>query len=74
MKTMEITLWHIPLTVTFYQYEDDAYDPQRGHYTIPGKWLIESIEHKGTDICDIVSEEVIWLFEGKANNEIEYFE
>ena len=68
MKIMEITLWHIPLTVTFYQYEVDAYDPQRGHYTVPGKWLIESIEHKGTDICDIVSEEVWHILEKEAND------
>ena len=67
MKTMEITLWNIPLTVTFYQYEDDAYDPQLGHYTVPGKWLIESIEHKGTDICDIVSDEVLYMLERDAN-------
>lgn len=67
MKTMEITLWHIPLTVTFYQYEVDAYDPQRGHYTIPGKWLVECVEHKGVDICEIVSDEVIYMLERDAN-------
>ena len=68
MKTLDITLWNIPLTVTFYQYEVDQYDPQRGHYTVPGKWLVECVEHKGVDISEIVSASVWHILEKEANN------
>lgn len=68
MKIMDITLWDIPLRVTFYRYEVDQYDPQNGHYTTPGKWHIETIEHKGVDISDIVSDEVWHILEKEAND------
>ena len=35
----------------------DGYDPVSGHYTTLGDPYIETIEHNGQDIFDIVNEE-----------------
>ena len=67
MKTMEITLWRVPLKVTFYRYDVDRDDPIRGHYTEFGRWKVETIEHAGVDIFDLVSDEVIYMLERDAN-------
>lgn len=67
MKTLELTLWGIPLTVTLWQHESDQFDPQSGHYTVPDKWRIETIEHEGVDISEIVSDEAWIKIEKEAN-------
>lgn len=67
MKTLELTIWGVPLTVTLWQHEKDQFDPQSGHYTVPDKWHIETIEHAGVDISEIVSDEVWIKIEKEAN-------
>lgn len=67
MSSLELTIWGVPLTVTLWKHEKDQFDPQSGHYTVPDKWRIETIEHEGVDITEIVSDEVWIKIEKEAN-------
>lgn len=67
MKTLELTLWGVPLTVTLWQQEKDYFDPQSGHYTVPDKWHIDTIEHEGIDITNIISVDAWLKIEKEAN-------
>ena len=71
MKTLELTVYGIPLTVSFWQHEKDCYSHSSGHYTVPDKWRIETIEHEGIDITEVVSDEVWHILEKEANDENE---
>jgi hypothetical protein len=68
MKTKDVEIWGISLKVTFWQHETDHFNPVDGHYTLSSKWHIDSIEHAGVDISEIVSDEIWQRIEREANN------
>lgn len=68
MRTKDVEIWGISLKVTFWQHETDHFNPVDGHYTMPSKWHIDSIEHEGVDISEIVSDEVWHRIESEVNN------
>lgn len=59
MKILETVFYGIPLTITYYRDFRDEFSPESGHYTVPSRWRIETIEHKDQDISDIVCD-VAW--------------
>jgi hypothetical protein len=68
MKRLETVFYGIPLTITYYQGFRDEFSPESGHYTVPSRWRIETIEHNGEDISEIL-DDVVWHELEKRGNE-----
>lgn len=71
MKTLETVFYGVPLTITYYQEEKDEFSPETGHYTVPGRWRIETVEHKGEDISELLHGAVWHHLEKRGNGEQE---
>jgi hypothetical protein len=67
MKTLELNIRGIDLKVNFWQSHEDAFDHQDGHYTIPGKWRVDSVFHKDEDITELIEDYILYKMEKEAN-------
>lgn len=66
MKTIEVVLYGIDLTIDIEQKEIDCFDPVSGHYTMPDGWEYGSITHKGEDISELMSDNAWFQIEQKV--------
>ena len=64
-----LTIYGIELLCHFEQDEIDQFDPQSGHYTIPGKYSLIDAEHAGESIFDILDDVAIIQLERQYNAE-----
>ena len=66
MKTIEVILYGIDLTIDIQPKEIDCFDPVSGHYTMPGGWEYVSILHKDEDISELLSDNAWFQIEQKV--------
>ena len=66
MKTIEVVLYGIDLTIDIEQKEIDCFDHVLGHYTMPDGWEYVSITHKGEDISELLSDNAWFQIEQKV--------
>lgn len=63
----------VALTCTIDFDVKDHWGESRGHYTTKGKPFVESVEHKGEDITELLAEwvleDIIEAFEEESRNE-----
>lgn len=67
MKTEYITLYGIELRCFFEQDADDGFDPQSGHYTTPGKWMLVDVEHKLESIYELMDDKLLYTIKSNFN-------
>ena len=62
-----ISLYGIDLICHFERDEGDRFDPQSGHYTVPGKWLLSDVEHMGESIYNLLDDALLYQIQENYN-------
>lgn len=62
-----ISLFGIDLVCHFERDEENRFDPQTGHYTVPGKWLLSDVEHMGESVYDLMDDALLYQIEKEYN-------
>lgn len=62
-----IHIYGISVSVGFVRNEIDDICPITGHYTVPGTWELETLEHQGENILPLISDTIIRELENTQN-------